>query len=115
MRDNPDVQAIWDAAIATMTDPVDPEFVRDFQQRTLVQPVSDAFFDGVIRESLKVPTHVRKATFARLVTAIPGAKLLIYPDAGHALHWEYPDRFAADLQSFWNSQQLQENNHDSLS
>ncbi len=150
MRDNPDVQAIWDAAISTITDPVDPEFVRDFQQSTLAQPVSDAFFDGVIRESLKVPAHVWRATFTgflqegfdhrlvqikvptrliwgdrdafcpwldqeRLLTAIPGANLLIYPDAGHALHWEYPDRFAADLQSFWNSQQLQENNHDSLS
>ena len=43
-------------AVATLSDPVDPDFVRDFQ--------------------------------------------LIYPDAGHALHWEEPKRFAADLAAF---------------
>ena len=35
-----------------------------------------------------------------LVAAIPGASQLIYPDAGHALHWEEPQRFAADLAAF---------------
>ena len=35
-----------------------------------------------------------------LAAGIPGASLLIYPDAGHALHWEEPQRFAADLATF---------------
>jgi pimeloyl-ACP methyl ester carboxylesterase len=35
-----------------------------------------------------------------LVTSIPGARLQIYADAGHALHWEEPRRFAADLAEF---------------
>lgn len=32
-----------------------------------------------------------------LAAAITGAQLLVYRGAGHALHWEEPERFAADL------------------
>lgn len=35
-----------------------------------------------------------------LITAIKGAKLLIYSGTGHAPHWEEPERFAADVTSF---------------
>jgi pimeloyl-ACP methyl ester carboxylesterase len=35
-----------------------------------------------------------------LVAATPDSQLLVYPGAGHALHWEEPDRFAADLVMF---------------
>jgi non-heme chloroperoxidase len=134
-RSNPDVRALWDSAVSTLTDPVDPDFIRDFQQSTLAQPVSPTFFAGVIAESLKVPAHVWKAAFAgfletdfadeikqiaaptlviwgdrdtfcpwseqeTLVAAIAGSQSIVYRDAGHALHWEQPDRFASDLVSF---------------
>ena len=134
-RSNPDVRAIWDSAISTLTDPVDPDFIRDFQQSTLAQPVSPTFFAGVIAESLKVPAHVWRAAFAgfletdfsdeikqiaaptlviwgdrdafcpwseqeSLMAAIAGSQSIVYRDAGHALHWEQPDRFASDLVSF---------------
>lgn len=36
----------------------------------------------------------------RLCALIPGAELLVYPDAGHNLHWEHPERFAVDLRDF---------------
>jgi pimeloyl-ACP methyl ester carboxylesterase len=35
-----------------------------------------------------------------LLTAIKGAHLVVYEGAGHALHWEEPARFAADVAAF---------------
>ena len=32
-----------------------------------------------------------------LTSGLPNAKLLIYPDSGHAPHWEEPEKFANDL------------------
>jgi pimeloyl-ACP methyl ester carboxylesterase len=36
----------------------------------------------------------------RLADAIPGAELLVYEQVGHALHWEEPERAAADVAAF---------------
>ena len=38
-----------------------------------------------------------------LLKAIAGSRLLAYENAGHALHWEEPARFAADLVAFVRS------------
>lgn len=38
-----------------------------------------------------------------LAAAIAGSKLAVYDDAGHALHWEEPERFASDLVTFTES------------
>ena len=132
---NPVVQEFWDAAVSTLTDPVDPAIAREFQVGTLARPLPPAFLEMVIQESLKVPARVWKAAFealmsgdftgelgqikapARLIwgdqdalfprseqeaiaAAIPGAELLIYSGAGHALHWEEPERAAADIVAF---------------
>jgi pimeloyl-ACP methyl ester carboxylesterase len=35
-----------------------------------------------------------------LVQAIAGAEFVVYPETGHALHWERPDRFVRDLHGF---------------
>lgn len=35
-----------------------------------------------------------------LAARIPGAKLLVYQETGHAPHWERPDRFVRDLAQF---------------
>jgi pimeloyl-ACP methyl ester carboxylesterase len=35
-----------------------------------------------------------------LAMAIADAQLVVYAGAGHALHWEEPARFAADLVAF---------------
>ena len=135
---NPVIVEFWETAISPLTDPIDPELARDFQQSTLAQPVPRTFFDTAVRESLKVPAHVWRAAFqgfleddfvdeigrikaptlilwgARdvlcpradqeaLVAEITGARLAVYESAGHALHWEEPERFAADVVAFAES------------
>jgi len=138
LQGNPGVHELWDSVISTMADPVDPEFVRAFQQSTLAQPVPPAFFETVVQESLKVPARVWKATFEgflqkgfsdqvgnirtpvllvwgdqdqfcrrtdqdKLLASIEGSRLVVYPGAGHAVHWENPDRFASDMRAFIES------------
>jgi non-heme chloroperoxidase len=123
------------AALGALEDPIDPGFVRAFQEASLARPVPPAFLDAMVRESLKVPARVwrevvaavraddfsaelgtiaaptliawgdRDATCPRseqeaLAATIAGARLLVYPGAGHCLHWEEPARFAADLAAF---------------
>ncbi len=134
-RDNADVTEFWESAVSRLSDPIDPGFVREFQEGTLAQPVPRGFLDAVVRESLKVPAHVWRATFAgfleddcagqlgdieaptlivwgdrdalcsrrdqdTLLAAIEGSRLVVYEGAGHAVHWEEPERFAADLVTF---------------
>lgn len=134
-RDNPGIVEFWNTAISELTDPIDPDFVREFQESTLGRPVPQAFLKMVIEESLKVPARVWRAAFEGLVkddfsgeqgkiriptlilwgdhdayfprtdqdtlaATIADSQLVIYPGVGHALHWEEPERFAADLVGF---------------
>lgn len=123
------------AAVDTLTDPIDPAFVRDFQASTFFRPIPRSFLDTAVSESLRVPAAIWKQTLdalvvddhsadlphitadtlvfwgdqdiffsaeeqARLVAAIPHARLLVYTDTGHGLHVEQPARFARDLEHF---------------
>jgi pimeloyl-ACP methyl ester carboxylesterase len=133
--DNPAVREFLEYAEPKLSDPIDPQFVREFQESTLARPVPPAFLDSVVQESLKLPARVWRATFEgimeddvvaergrikaptlivwgdrdsfcsrrdqdRLLAAIPDSRLLVYEGTGHALHWEEPERFAADLVRF---------------
>jgi len=121
--------------VDTLTDPIDPAFVYDFQASTVYSPVPADFLDTVVAESLKVPARVWQAALHGLVEentlgelgalaaptlifwgdkddifpypdqveleqGIPRVTLLVYPDTGHGLHWERPERFTEDLVRF---------------
>ena len=58
------VEEFWATTLATMADPVDRRIAEGFQLSTLAMPVSQAFLEMVVGESLKVPAHVWHATFS---------------------------------------------------
>jgi pimeloyl-ACP methyl ester carboxylesterase len=53
--------------VSKLTDPVDPAFVRGFAESTLAQRVPPAFIETMVRENLKVPARVWRATFEGLL------------------------------------------------
>jgi pimeloyl-ACP methyl ester carboxylesterase len=63
-RNNPVLVEFWESAVSRLTDPIDPAFVREFQESTLARPVPPAFLDTVVQESLKLPARVWRAAFA---------------------------------------------------
>lgn len=140
LANSPVPQGLWDEVVSEMEDPVDPGFVREFQESTLAQPVPQEFFETVVRESLKLPAGVWRATVGGSLqddfsgelnrieaptllvwgdrdgmvprgdqdaqtAAIAGSRLVVYEGAGHAVHWEEPERFASDLVSFVEASQ----------
>ena len=42
----------------TLTDPVSPAFIREFQQSTIAQPIPPSFFGQLLAESEKIPARV---------------------------------------------------------
>ena len=61
---------LWDA-VARMTDPVDPAFVREFQESCIRRPVPPEFMDLVVQESLKLPASVWRAALAGMMAYQP--------------------------------------------
>jgi pimeloyl-ACP methyl ester carboxylesterase len=49
-------------AVSALNDPVPVKFVRDFQTSTVYQPPPPEFMDRAVKESLKVPARVWRAT-----------------------------------------------------
>jgi pimeloyl-ACP methyl ester carboxylesterase len=121
--------------LEALEDPVDPRFVREFQESTLARPLMPGLLDAAVQESLKMPARVWRALVGptlradhsaqlgriaaptlvawgdrddiagpsdqeALLDAIPGARLTVYRDGGHAFHWEDPAAFARDLVAF---------------
>ena len=54
-------------AVRTLKDPIDVQFISDFQKSTITRAVPDPFFAGVIRESEKVPARVWRDVMAGLM------------------------------------------------
>ena len=63
------LQAYARDEVATLTDPIDPAFAREFQVSTIARPVEEGLIDACVLESLKVPARVWREAFAGFVDA----------------------------------------------
>jgi pimeloyl-ACP methyl ester carboxylesterase len=66
-QDKPGVLELWDSTTSKLEDPIDPSFVRGFMMSQLAQQVPQAFLKTMLRENLKVPARVWKATLIGLI------------------------------------------------
>lgn len=71
---NPAVAGLRDV-VASFTDPVDPAFIREFQESTFARPVASDFLELVISESAKLPARVWKAVSDGFLTTNLAAEL----------------------------------------
>jgi pimeloyl-ACP methyl ester carboxylesterase len=102
---------------STMSRPVPETFMEMIVEETQKPParVWRAALQGLIDDrpepvgTITAPTllcygerdaFVPRTDQDELLARIPGAELRIYEGGGHALHWERPERFAADLVEF---------------
>jgi pimeloyl-ACP methyl ester carboxylesterase len=121
--------------LAAMTDPIDVDYLRGFQESTLARPIPPDYLDLVVSESAKLSIETFRRAWSDtvlrdfsadlgaiaaptlvvwgeldaycprseqdgLLAAVPGARLIVHEGAGHAFHWEDPERFAAELTAF---------------
>ena len=67
VRSGPELAALLEMSRYDYTDPIDPAFVREFQESTLRLPVPPEYLEMVVAESLKLPAHVWQAAVRGLV------------------------------------------------
>jgi non-heme chloroperoxidase len=103
---------------STLARPVPPAFLDTVVRESLKVParVWRAAFEGFFEDdfaaelgAIAAPTLVlwgdrdglaRRIDQDALVAGIAGARFEVYEGTGHALHWEEPERFAAELTAF---------------
>jgi non-heme chloroperoxidase len=121
LRDLPDPVTVAFARefqSGTIHRPLPPEFFERLVAESVKLPARlwRATFEGLLSFDdsqelgrIAAPTLLlggdRDALFSRegqeqLVTAIPNARLRVYPDTGHCPNWERPELVAADLTAF---------------
>lgn len=89
--------------VATLSDPIDPAFVLDFQASTVAQPIAQDFLDSVVAESLKVPARVWIDALSGLMAvdtrgelaAIAAPTLILWGDRDDI--FPFPDQLDLDL------------------
>ena len=118
LTDPLDPEIVRGFARSTLARPVPAAFVEMMVQENLKVPafVWTATFEGLMQDDFSPELHQIKAPTLilwgdqdtilprsdqeRLAAAIPGARLVIYPGAGHVFYWEEPERTASDLVAF---------------
>jgi len=130
----PELDGVRDE-LAALSDPLDLDYLREFQLSTVAGPIAPEYLDLVVSESAKLsaatfreawhdtvladfsadlrriaaPTLIAwgehdgfcpRSEQDGLLAAIPGARLIVHEGAGHAFHWEDPERYAGELAAF---------------
>ena len=103
-RDNPAVAEYWEEALSTLEDPIDPEFIREFQESPLMEP---AFLETVVREALKVPARVWREAWRALMDTdhsgelgkIEAPTLIVWNDQDELIPRSEQDALAAAIAS----------------
>jgi non-heme chloroperoxidase len=104
---------------STISNPLPESFVNGVITESLKLParVWQGAFHGILTDHVVVPSleqilmptlllYGEKDTIwslaeqEALLSRIPNAELRVYPQTGHALHWEQPEQFARDIQAF---------------
>ena len=67
LRGNEAAEELFHSTLSELTDPLDSEFVRNFAESTLVQPVTQAFLETIWKEAMNVPARVFKELFEDLL------------------------------------------------
>ncbi len=119
LRNPVPLSVVREFQLSTMFRAVPEEFLDRVieESRKLPAQIWQAIMEGMLAhsaeaqlEKIKAPTLIlwgdREKIFPlrseqeTLARRIPDATLKVYQETGHAPHWEDPDRFAEDLQSF---------------
>jgi non-heme chloroperoxidase len=67
IKGNAAVAEFFETQIRPLTDPVDREFIREFQTSTLAVPVPEQFLADVIAQSQKLPAHVWRSAMRSMI------------------------------------------------
>ena len=111
---------VYDFQVSTAFQPLSNDFFHAVMKESMKLPAHvwrDVMTEmmspdaGVELKKIKTPTLILwgdKDFFPRseqdaLTSGMPNAVLKVYKDTGHALHWERPEKFAADLNLFMQS------------
>jgi non-heme chloroperoxidase len=74
-----------------LEDPIPPEFVREFQESAIHQPVPEEFLDTVVSESLKVPARVWRDYWEGVVLTVDHVARLGEIEAPTLILWGEQD------------------------
>jgi non-heme chloroperoxidase len=105
VRSGPEHAVLNELAALDYADPVDPAFVREFQESTLAHPVPLEYLEMVVAESLKLPARVWRAAVDGLVGSpaptetgtINAPTLLLWGELDDICPREDQERLAAAL------------------
>lgn len=105
LGDKPAALEAWESTISRLEDPIDPAFARGFVESIVVRPVPEALVETLVRESLKAPASVWKATVAALleddlsphIGGIAAPTLVIWGDRDSVLPREEQEALATGI------------------